>query len=364
MLELMGAGFLSILNVESIIIIVIGVGLGLIFGAVPGLTAAMAIAICLPITFGMSPVNGMALLTGLYIGGVSGGFIPAMLLNIPGTPSSIVTTFDGYPMAQRGEAGKAFFLTIFFSFFAGLLSILILIFVSPLLASVALEFTPIEYFAVTIFALTMISSLAGNSILKGIISALIGVFLAMIGTAPIDSFPRFTFGISELEAGLDVLPVLIGLFAISEILKSAESRKNEIEKKVNASYRFRDMGVTFVDLFKQKWNWLRSTMIGVGVGILPGLGGSAANIMSYVAAKNQSKNPEEFGKGSEEGIVAAESSNNAAIGGSLVPLLSLGIPGDAVTALLIGGLMLHGLNLGRSCLNRTGTSFTGFLLHS
>ncbi|MBM7632244.1 tripartite tricarboxylate transporter permease [Geomicrobium sediminis] len=346
MVDLFLNGFVSVLNLETLLIILIGVALGLVFGAIPGLTAVMAIAICLPITFGMEPLNGMALLLGLYIGGVSGGFIPAMLLNIPGTPSSIATTFDGYPMAQNGEAGKAFTLTIIFSFLAGLLSFAILIFVSPLLASIAIEFSPFEYFAVTIFALTMITSLSGNSMLKGVLAGCLGIVLAMIGMAPIDSYPRFTFGFSDLDAGLDVLPVLIGLFAISEILKAAENKDDQNKKRIEIAYKLRDIGISFREVFQQKWNWLRSTLIGVGVGILPGLGGSTANIIAYATAKNQSKTPEKFGKGTPYGVVATESSNNASIGGALVPLLSIGIPGDGVTALLIGGLMLHGLNPG------------------
>lgn len=218
MLELIETGFLSILNIETIVIVFIGVALGLVFGAIPGLTAVMAIAICLPITFGMTPINGLSLLMGLYIGGVSGGFIPSVLLNIPGTPSSIASTFDGYPMAQKGEAGRAFALTIVFSFLAGLLSLLVLIFISPVLASVAIQLSPFEYFAITVFALTMITSLSDGSMLKGLIAGMLGISLATVGFAPIDSYPRFTFGLPELEAGFNVLPVLIGLFAITEIV--------------------------------------------------------------------------------------------------------------------------------------------------
>ncbi|WP_078394301.1 tripartite tricarboxylate transporter permease [Shouchella patagoniensis] len=359
MLQLLQEGFMSIFNFESMLIILIGVALGLIFGAIPGLTAVMAIAICLPITFGMTPTNGLSLLMGLYIGGVTGGFIPAILLNIPGTPASIVSTFDGYPMAQKGEAGKVFSLTLIFSFMAGLLSFLILIFVSPMLASVAIEFSPFEYFAITLFALTMITSLSDGSMLKGAISGLLGIAFATIGFAPIDSLPRFTFGNTNLDSGLNVLPVLIGLFAISEILKISEDNKTNKGIQVQSSYRLKELGISFKEVFSHKWNYIRSTLIGVGVGILPGLGGSAANIIAYVTAKNQSKNPENFGKGEPAGVVAAESSNNAAIGGAMVPLLSIGIPGDGVTALLIGGLMLHGLNPGPLLFDQSGDAVYG-----
>lgn len=359
MLELIQSGFLSIFNIETMVIVFIGVALGLMFGAIPGLTAVMAIAICLPITFGMTPVNGLSLLMGLYIGGVSGGFIPSVLLNIPGTPASIASTFDGYPMAQKGEAGRAFALTIVFSFLAGLLSLLLLIFISPVLASIAIQLSPFEYFAITVFALTMITSLSDGSMLKGLIAGMLGISLATIGFAPIDSYPRFTFGLSELEAGFNVLPVLIGLFAITEILKTSSERGQINTKSIQTAYHLKDLGLSFSDFFKQKWNWLRSTIIGVTVGILPGLGGSAANIISYVTAKNQSNHPETFGKGEPAGVVAAESSNNAAIGGALVPLLSIGIPGDGVTALLLGGLMLHGLNPGPLLFEQNGEVMYG-----
>ncbi|MGO4887561.1 tripartite tricarboxylate transporter permease [Anaerobacillus sp. MEB173] len=323
--------------------ILIGVALGLVFGSVPGLTATMAIAICLPMTFGMAPIDAMSLLMGLYIGGVSGGLIPAILLNLPGTPSSIATTFDGYPMAKNGQPGAAFGYAILFSFLGGLLSIIILMLLAPPLAKVALKFGPFEYFAITVFALTMISSLAGGSLVKGLISGIIGISLAMVGSAPIDAFPRFTFGMNALDAGFQLLPVLIGLFAVSEIIRISESK---IKKGKSINYAMKGFGFSVKDFFKQGWNGLRSSFIGTGIGILPGIGGGTANIIAYVTAKNRSKNPESFGKGNPDGVVASESANNAAVGGALVPLISLGIPGDTVTALLLGGLVIHGLTPG------------------
>ncbi|MGJ9384115.1 tripartite tricarboxylate transporter permease [Salipaludibacillus sp. CF4.18] len=343
MFDLFLEGLTSVMTFKTILFILLGVIMGLVFGSIPGLTATMAIAITLPMTFGMSQMDGMAILMGLYIGGVSGGLIPAILLKLPGTPSSIATTFDGYPMAKNGEAGKAFGYAIVFSFLGGLLSIFILMLVAPPLAKIALKFGPYEYFAITIFALTMISSLAGSSLVKGVLAGLMGIGLAMVGSAPIDAFPRFTFGYSGLDAGFNLLPVLIGLFAVAEIIKASERK---IKKEKSIEYKMKGFGFSLVDFFKQGWNGLRSSIIGVAIGILPGIGGGTANIIAYVTAKNQSKTPEKFGKGIPDGVVASESANNAAIGGALVPLIALGIPGDTVTALLLGGLVIHGLTPG------------------
>lgn len=351
MLEMLVAGFSSVITVQIIFLIIIGVILGLIFGSIPGLTATMAIAICLPITYGMDPIAGMSLLMGLYIGGVSGGLIPAILLKIPGTPSSIATTFDGYPMAQSGKAGQALSYGIVSSFFGGLVSIIALILIAPPLGRVALEFGPFEFFAIVVFSLTLISSLSGDSLGKGIMSGLLGMAIAMVGSAPIDAFPRFTFGFSSLDAGFDILPVLIGLFAISEILINIE---NKVKSNKSVDIKRINYKVKMKDYFAQKWNFLRSTFLGLGIGILPGIGGGTANLIAYGTAKNFSKKPEEYGKGNPGGVVASESANNAAIGGALVPLVSLGIPGDTVTALLLGGLVLHGLQPGPLLIQNNG----------
>ena len=349
-------GFTSVMTIKTILLIMAGVALGLIFGSIPGLTATMAIAICLPITYGMDPIAGMSLLMGLYIGGVSGGLIPAILLKLPGTPSSIATTFDGFPMAQKGEAGKAFNFAIVSSFLGGLLSILVLILISPPLSKLALKFGPYEYFAIIIFSLTLIASLSGDSLLKGILAGLLGISFAMVGAAPIDAYPRFTYGFSSLDAGFDLLPVLIGLFAISEILLMAEKKAKD---NLNINIKKFSYKVSLKEYLGQGWNFLRSSLIGIGIGILPGIGGGTSNIISYVVAKNSSKTPEKFGTGIPDGIVASESSNNAAIGGALVPLVSLGIPGDTVTAMLLGGLVLHGLQPGPLLIQNSGNVVYG-----
>ncbi|GKV65917.1 MULTISPECIES: tripartite tricarboxylate transporter permease [unclassified Sporosarcina] len=338
-------GITAMLTPFHMVLILVGVAMGLVFGSIPGLTATMAVAICLPITFTMEPQAGMALLMGLYIGGVSGGLIPAILLKIPGTPSSIATTFDGYPMAQNGQAGKALGYGVVYSFLGGLFSIIVLILIAPPLAKVALKFGPMEYFAITIFALTLIASLSEGSLSKGMLGALLGIALAMVGAAPIDAYPRFTFGLSQLNAGFNLLPALIGLFAISEILQTAEKKINPLSKGISVE-KVEKVGYFLKQFPKSFKNWFRSSIIGTAIGILPGIGGGTANIVAYATAKNQSKDPETYGKGNPEGLIASESANNAAIGGALVPLMALGIPGDTVTAMLLGGLIIHGIQPG------------------
>jgi putative tricarboxylic transport membrane protein len=345
MLDMFIVGFSQVLELEPLILIVLGVAVGIVFGAIPGLTATMAVALCLPLTFGMLPVHGMALLIGLYIGGVSGGLISAILINIPGTPSSIATTFDGHPMAAKGEAGKALGAGIFFSFLGGLFSFVVLFFIAPPLADIALRFGPQEYFSIAIFSLTLIASLSTGSTLKGLMSGIVGVLLSCVGTAPIDAYPRFTFGFYQLDGGFNLLPALVGLFAISEILKTAES---DVEIRIQdiQNYKIQGFGFSRKEFVEQLGNFIRSSLIGTGIGILPGIGGGTSNILSYIAAKKMSKHPEKFGTGIIDGMVASETANNASIGGALVPLLAMGIPGDTVTAMLLGGLMIHGLSPG------------------
>ncbi len=342
MLTMILNGFNEVFALQPMLLIIGGVATGIIFGAIPGLTATMAVALCLPLTFGMTPISGMSLLVGLYIGGVSGGLISAILINIPGTPSSISTTFDGAPMAQKGLAGKALGAGMLYSFLGGLFSIIILTFVSPPLARFALRFGPFEYFAIAIFSLTMIATVSAGSLIKGLLSGMVGVLLATVGVAPIDAFPRFTFGMYELSGGFNLLPVLIGLFAISEILKTAEAAINP-DMKVIQKYKVKGFGLSMKEFLGQTKNFFRSSLIGTGIGILPGIGGGTANIIAYISAKKASKHPEKFGTGVLDGVVASESANNAAVGGALIPLITLGIPGDTVTAMLLGGLMIHGL---------------------
>ena len=346
MFDMLAAGLQAAFSLNSILMILIGTIVGIVFGAIPGLTTTMAVALSIPLTFGMPPSSAMSLLMGLYIGGTSGGLFSAILINIPGTPASVATTWDGHPMAARGEAGKALGAGVVFSFIGTLVSIVALFFIAPPLANFALEFWPTEYFALALFSLTMIGSLAGKQLAKGIAVGLLGMALAFVGTAPIDAIPRFTFGFHELDGGFDILPALIGLFAVSEILNVAERDVQLKKTEVMTNFKMKGFGFSLQEFFGQTVNWIRSALIGVGIGILPGIGAGTANIVSYGVAKSQSKHPEKFGTGVMDGIVASEAASCSTIGGAMVPLLTLGIPGDTVTAMILGGLMIHGLQPG------------------
>ncbi|MGE4283066.1 MAG: tripartite tricarboxylate transporter permease [Clostridia bacterium] len=347
-MDLIINGFIAVLNVPSMLMIFIGVVVGILFGAMPGLSTTMAVALFLPVTYGLDSITAFALLIGLYIGAISGGLISAVLLRIPGTPSSIATCWDGHPMAAKGEAMKALGAGIVYSFLGTVFSILILIFVAPPVAKMATKFGYYEYFSIALFSLTMIGTLSSGSIVKGVFSGVLGFMFATVGIAPVDATVRFTFGFKNLLSGFQTLPVLIGLFAISEIIAATETARfscGEIITMPNTR-GVKGFGFSLKEFKEQRWNALRSAMIGVGVGILPGIGGGTSNIIAYTVAQNQSKHPEKFGTGILDGIVASEVSNNASVGGAMIPLLTLGIPGDAVTAILLGGLMMHGLSPG------------------
>ena len=344
-MDLLFQGLATMLTLHNILLIFFGTALGIVFGAIPGLTATMAVVLCLPLTFGMEPLSAMALLVGLYIGGISGGLISAILLNVPGTPSSIATTFDGSPMAKHGEAGKALGIGIVASFIGGLFSILVLILISPLLASVALKFSPFEYFALAVFAISMVAGMSEKNLEKGILSSVLGMMFSVVGTAPIDGTARFTFGHYDLQAGFQLVPLLIGMYTLKEVIEAAGVR-DTIQKDQVHDYSIKGFGFRWSEFLGQKWNLLRSSVIGTLIGIMPGVGPSLSNIVSYLTAKNNSKYPEKFGTGIMDGIIASEAANNASIGGAMVPLITLGIPGDATTALLLGALTLHGLRPG------------------
>ena len=333
-------GMMAVFTPITMTLLFFGVVIGIIFGATPGLTAAMGIALFLPLSFGFQPVEGISLLIGLYVGGINGGLICSILLNIPGTPSSIATCFDGYPMARDGQGGKALAIAIFCSLIGSLISFVFLIFFSHHIANIALRFSPFEYFAVAVFSLTLISSLTEKSIVKGLLSGLLGMAFAMVGAAPLDSYFRFTFGNIHLMTGFSLLPVLVGLYAITEVLASAENR-NKVQPPVSTNFKRSLVGFTMPEFIQNIPNLIRSSLVGLGIGILPGIGSGTSNILAYIAAKKQSKHPEKFGSGCIEGLVAPETANSATVGGNFVPLLTIGIPGDASSALVLGGLVLH-----------------------
>lgn len=352
-------GLLSVLDPVVLALIIVGVFLGIIFGSIPGLTATMAIVMFLPVTYTMTPIQGVSTLVALYVGGISGGLIAAILLNIPGTPSSIATTFDGAPMARKGQAGKALGLGVVFSFCGTILGLLVLVLVSPVLASVAIKFGPYEYCTLALLALSLVISLTGRDLVKGLISALLGVILATVGLAPVDSAKRFSFGFVELNAGFSLLTLLIGLFAITEVIKAAEDVKKPFEAEIETNVTIKGFGFSWAEFVAQKINMLRSAAIGIVIGILPGIGGAISGMLAYTAAKNQSKHPEKFGTGVADGVVASETANNAGIGGALIPLLTLGIPGDAATAMLLGGLMVHQIAPGPLIFDKSGVEVFG-----
>jgi putative tricarboxylic transport membrane protein len=342
--------FLELLSPAFFLLAAAGAIIGIVFGAIPGMTATMAVAVCLPLTYTLGLQEGLALLLGLYVGGISGGLVPAILLNIPGTPSSITTTFDGYPMAQRGEAERALKICIVASLVGGIFSALVLFFFAPVLADFAIKFSYVEKFLMIFFALTVIASLSKN-IVMGVFSGLLGVLLSLIGSYDVSDGGNGEYRLMlpfmepYLAFGFSLLPVLIGLFGISTIIEEAEkgAKESSQEDRVNLTkgkpFRF--------SVFKgQVGNLLRSSSIGTFIGMLPGIGGSAASILAYTQQKNLSKQPHKMGTGEPEGLVASESANNGLTGGALIPLLSLGIPGDSTTAVLIGAFTLQGLQVG------------------
>lgn len=322
----------------------LGTALGIVVGAIPGLSGSMLITMTVPLTFFMaSYYDALILLVAMYVGSVSGGLISATLLRMPGTPASIMTTLDGYPMAQRGEPGRALGFGIMASFVGGVISWIFLISLSPTLADWAVTFGPWEYFTMVMMALVLIASLTQGSMIKGLLSGVLGMLASMPGVDPSTGMLRLTFGIDEWANGFTLLPVLLGVFVVSQVLKYIINIESKVEL-IEASNR--GIFMTLKDWKRQAVNLVRSSIIGTWIGILPGIGASIGSICAYTAAKNMSRTPEKFGTGFEDGIVSAEAANNATIGGALVPLVTMGIPGSVIDAILIGALLLHNLQPG------------------
>jgi putative tricarboxylic transport membrane protein len=303
----------------------------------------MAVALIVPFTFTMDPITGLATLGAIYCGAIFGGAFSAILVNTPGTPSSIGTTFDGYPMTKQGRGEEAIYTATFASAGGGLIGTLILVFLSIPLARVALKFGPPEYFWVSIFGLTIIASLASKSLLKGIAGGIFGLLMSMIGIAPVGGDVRFTLGIPAFQGGVQVLSVLIGFFCIPEMLKIAGNISKQGAQAVEVKRQSGVLKKAFLNVFQKPVNFIRSSLIGAFVGVLPGAWGNIANLVAYNEAQRTSDDPESFGTGNPAGVVATESANNATVGGAMVPLLTLGIPGAPPAAVLYGALMLQGL---------------------
>lgn len=344
MLSQLGA-IIGNFDLFTIMLMVCGVFGGLIIGALPGLTSTMAVALLVPVTYGMDVNHGLILLVAVYIGGIAGGLVAATLLNIPGTPACVATTFDAYPMAKQGQAGRALSYGIFSAFLGGIFSFCCLVLLAPPLSSFALDFGPCEYFALVLFTLSCIVSISHNSIIKGFISGAMGLLLSCVGLSETDGMPRFDFGISDLQSGFNVMPVLIGMFAVSQILIEVRSIR-EPYSVMGANFSQREFWRVAGDVFTHWKNVIRSALIGTGIGILPGVGPGLSNIVAYSQAKAASKDPESFGTGNPNGIIASETASCASTGGAMIPLLTLGIPGDATTMMMLGAFMLQGLQPG------------------
>lgn len=348
-------GLLFALAPLAILANLLGVALGIIFGALPGLTATMGLALIVPLTFGMPPVVAFSALLGVYVGAVYAGSITATLIGTPGTAAAAATLMEGPALAKKGQSKKALTMTTVASCIGGLFSCIVLIFVSPQLAKVALSFGPPEYFALALFGLSIVAGVSGESLLKGVIAGLIGLFIATIGMDPITGTNRYTFGVPDLLNGVDVVPALVGLFAISEILTRLEKNGGNIIQNIKSS----SIGLKWNELTSNWFNLLRSSSIGTFIGIIPATGSGVAAFVAYNEAKRASKNKEKYGKGNIDGLAATESANSAVTGGALVPLLTLGIPGDVITAVLLGALMIQGYSPGPTLFTDSGSFIYG-----
>jgi len=330
-------------TIHTVLLMMVGVAGGLIAGAIPGFTIAMAVVLTLPFTFGMPPAQGLATMVSVLVGGLSGGLMAGILTGIPGTPSSVATTFDGFPMARAGKPGLALGIGVWSSFFGGIISAVLLMTLAPQLARIGLEFQPWDYFMLVMFALTITASLAGKNLVKGLIAGAVGLLVRTVGEDEAVGMARLDFGIDSLLQGFDFIAVLIGLFAFSQLLhdvRDPKAARKSLSERSTMHVRIEHLAA--IREIAKHWGVLiRSSLIGVFTGILPGAGGSIANILAYDQAKKTSKRPEKFGTGIPEGIIAPESSNNAVEGGALMTMMALGIPGDVTAAVMLGALLVH-----------------------
>ncbi len=342
MLEYLSQGLVIALSWENLLFMLFGTILGLVFASIPGLTFSTALILLIPLTFGLEAVPAISVLLGVYAGGMSGGSISAILLGIPGTPSAAATVIDGHEMAKKGEAGRALGMAVYASVFGGIFSLLVLMLVAPQLASVAIKFGPPEIFALVVFGLSTIVSLSGTEVVKGLLAGLFGLLLTTVGLDPVMGLQRFTFDQPGLMVGIGIMPVMIGMFALPEIIDTfLEAKKNKGQqrddtqnKKVKAAFpTFKEIRKTFVLMVK-------SSAIGTGLGAIPGTGGPIASFLAYDQAR---RSEPKCGTGRVEGVGAPEAANNGVTGGALIPLLTLGIPGDSATAIMLGAFLIHGL---------------------
>lgn len=357
-------GFMSAFNISAVMYVILGVFTGLSVGAIPGLSGPMAIALAVPLTYTMNPVAAIGFLIGINKGSCYGGSISAILLNTPGSAEAAATTYDGYPLTQQGKGMKAIKLSLVSSVFGDTFSTLLLICVAAPIAGLALKMGPSEVLALILFALAMIAALESDSLAKGLLAAAFGMMLSTVGMDPVVGQPRLTFEIFHLESGLRLVGIAIGLLAMSEMIVQTEAMKKggknkAAEATITMSPNPEDNRLSWKEFKSCIGTLFRSSGIGAVIGALPGLGAAVAPFIAYGAAKNSSKNPEEFGKGSLQGIAAPESSNNAVIGAALIPLFTLGIPGSLAAALLVGVFIMHGVQVGPLMFEQQGEMVYG-----
>jgi putative tricarboxylic transport membrane protein len=339
-------GFQTAVSPQVLLFLLVGCLVGLVIGALPGLTGNMAIALMVPLTFSMDASVGLAFLVAVYCSSIYGGSISAILLGIPGTISSFATTLDGYPLAKRGRAGLALGTSTMASVFGGLFSAIVLLFLTPVLADFALKFGPGEYFAVSLVGIACITSISGEDVPKGLLSGMIGLLIAVIGMDPQNGVPRLTFGNVNLLSGISLVASLIGIFGVVSVLKSAEKCRQSKKKAQGDMPTVDKVWIGWKECIHQLPTWFRGSVIGTVVGIIPGADTNVATFMAYDMEKKLSSDPESFGKGNVLGVAAPEAANNAVTGGSLVPLLALGVPGNSTSALFLGAITIHGMTTG------------------
>lgn len=360
-MDLFFAGLETLLQWQNFLIIPVGLALGIVVGAIPGLTSDLGIILCIPLTYGMDPTMAILMLLAIYCGGTYGGSITAILINTPGTSANAATLFDGYPMAKKGEAYKALSMALFASTIGGLISAASLLFLAPQIAKITLLFGPAEYLALAVFGLSVIASVSNKSIFKGLIGACIGIFISTIGMDNISGTTRFVFGKINLMSGINLIIALIGLFAISEIMMKSQYNPRTDRKFVDAG------SITKSKITREEYKRCRKpigigSLTGVIIGATPGTGGGLAAFIAYNQVKTTSKHPETFGEGEIEGVAASESANNGACGSTMIPMLTLGVPGDGATAILMGAFMIHGMVPGPMLFREQGNILYAIML--
>lgn len=367
MTQIFGDVLVQLFTLQNLLFALASITFGIVIGAIPGLTVTLGIILLLPLTYGLDPVTAIVSLLAIYVGGVYGGSISAILINTPGTNSALATTLDGYPLAQQGKANRALSTSLYASVLGGLISGIILLVAAPPIARVALKFRSPEYFSLAIFGMTVIAGVSGKSITKGLISAAVGMFVSFLGLESLSGTIRFTFDTMLLFAGVSLLPALIGFIALNQVIvKTVEEKTGTTSSAAGGAELTHDPAISLRELLGIFPTILKSSFIASLIGAMPGAGGGVAQFVCYNEARRSSKHPEEYGKGSIEGVAAAECSNNAVVGSAMIPLITLGIPGDGVTAILLGAFILHGLIPGPNLFTKqaviTYSIIIGFLL--